>query len=74
MSIGYKKISEMIIDEINGIDHLNERQKGRLEQLCNKIYMLEASSNHNASSKIIDDLIGELSMAADRIKDLGENA
>ena len=73
MSIGYKKISEMISEEIEKLPELNERQRTRIEQLCNKIYMLETSSN-SSSAKLIEDLMGELSVAADRIKEFGEEA
>ena len=48
MSIGYKKISEMIIEEVGKIEEIDDRQKKLLANLCEKIYM------HNSNSVSIN--------------------
>ena len=72
MSIGYKKISEMISREIASNTSMTEGQKEKLERLCNKIYMLEASTDSVNGSRMIENIMGEISLAADRMKELGE--
>ena len=72
MSIGYKKISEMISREVEAIESLTEKQKQKFKFLCNKIYMLEASTDSVTNSRMIEDIVGEISFAADRIKEVGD--
>ncbi|RLA53326.1 MAG: hypothetical protein DRR42_05185 [Gammaproteobacteria bacterium] len=74
MSIGYKKISEMISREITSNDSMTEAQKEKFEQLCNKIYLLEASTDSVKGSRMIEDIMGEVSLVADRMKELGGKA
>ena len=71
MSIGYKKISEMISQEISITDSISEAQKEKFEQLCNKIYLLEASTDSVNNSRMIENIMGEVSLVADRMKELG---
>ncbi|MEP6389020.1 MAG: hypothetical protein ABJ056_03755 [Halioglobus sp.] len=71
MSIGYKKISEMISQEISMTDSISGAQKEKFEQLCNKIYLLEASTDSVKGARMIEDIMGEVSLAADRMKELG---
>lgn len=72
MSIGYKKISEMISTEVGSVDHLTKLQKDKFKSLCDKIYMLEASTDSIASSKMIQNVMSEISFTADRIKEVGD--
>ena len=72
MSIGYKKISDMISREVGSINSMSEKQKEKFKFLCNKIYMLEASTDFVPQSRMIEDIMGEISWTADRIKELGD--
>ena len=72
MSIGYKKISEMISQEVESIDTLAKGQKEKIKLLCNKIYMLEASTDSLAGTQMIQNIMSEISFTADRIKELGD--
>ena len=70
MSIGYKKISEMISQEIDSIDNFTKSQKEKFKLLCNKIYMLETSTNSVSGSQMIQNIMDEISFTSDRIKEL----
>ncbi len=72
MSIGYKKISEMISREVDSTDSWTDGQKEKIKLLCNKIYMLEASSESVPRSRMIESIMDEVSFVADRIKELGD--
>ncbi len=72
MSIGYKKISEMITDQVRSVPSLNKTQQDRLEQLCKKLYMLEVSAESISSTKLVEEIMGEISVASDSIREMGE--
>jgi len=71
MSVGYKKISEMISQEVAAIGHLSAEQQDRLRNLCNKIYMLEASTDSSSGARMKENVMGEISLAADKLRGLG---
>lgn len=71
MSINYKKISEMISEEVNNVNGIDKGQKKTVSQLCNKIYMLNANLDSVSGSRMIEDIMGEMSLAADKLKDQG---
>ncbi len=73
MITGYRKISEMLEEQVSQIAGLNNRQRSRLVQLCTKIYMLEAS-NKSASRRNIEELVKEITIASGRMKALGEES
>ena len=64
MTIGYKKISEMIKKEVDNVEELNEAQRKKLSRLCDKIYMIEASATGKSAAKMKDDLMQEISRSA----------
>ncbi len=55
MSIGYKKLSELIDEEIKGMD-LSSNKKEVLADLCKKIYMMESSPDSMSSHKLIEEM------------------
>ncbi len=72
MSIGYKKIYEIIENESNNLESLTDRQKSRIITLCQKIYLMESSTDKYSAQKMIDEIMGEISHAASIIvKDQG---
>lgn len=68
MSIGYKKITELIDEEVEGIDVLTARQKDLLSDLCTKLYMLESSVEYQSASRLIDEMLAVIGNAADKFK------
>tara|TARA_B100000989_G_scaffold246064_1_gene193227 strand:- start:135 stop:353 length:219 start_codon:yes stop_codon:yes gene_type:complete len=64
MTIGYKKISQMIQKEVDAIEGLNDKQRRKLAGLCDKIYMIEASSTATSAVKMRDELMQEISRSA----------
>ena len=64
MTIGYRKISQMIKKEVDAIEGLNDNQRRKLAGLCDKIYMIEAGATANSAVKMRDDLMQEISRSA----------
>ncbi len=64
MSIGYKKIADLIEQEANKLPELSSSQKERLGNLSKKIYTMEASIDAVSTQKIVDDIMVEISLAA----------
>lgn len=71
MSIGYSKISEMIEQEINSIDGLPDDHRKLLKDLCNKVYLLRGSAEYRNRSRFKDEIMGEVSRAADALRTAG---
>jgi hypothetical protein len=65
MSINYKKISQLISDEINQRD-LTREQKESLIKTCENIYRIESSIQSVGTSKIMDEIISEVSYISDK--------
>ena len=68
MSIGYKKITDMIELEVNENSSLNKKQKQELARICKKIYMIEASVESIPGSNKVASIMGEVSLMADKIQ------
>lgn len=71
MSIGYRKISKMIEDEIGHVESLSSKEKEKLTLLCNKVYMLEASTDVISGARMIENIMGEIASTADRLREQG---
>lgn len=68
MSIGFKKITDLLQDEINTLQDLSEVQRDRLVELCKKIYMLESSTETLGRQRMISEIMGEIGHATDTLK------
>ncbi len=64
MSINYKKMADLIEQEVNKMSDLTVFQKERLSKLSNKIYTLESSIDGISSQKMIDEIKSEISLAS----------
>lgn len=72
MSIGYRKISEMIAAEVSELSDLNDEGKAIIEQLCSKIYMLEVNPEYVSAGRLIEQITGEVSRTVDSLNRLEE--
>ena len=68
MSIGYKKLTELIDTEVDEISELSGEQKGVLAELCKKVYMMESSSDYVSAQRLIEEMAGVIGNAADKFK------
>ncbi len=68
MSINYKKINELIREEISTVKHFDEDQRKKLSSLCEKIYQIESSIEFISSSRRIDDIMGAIEHTANFLK------
>ncbi len=64
MSINYKKMADLIEQEINKIPDLSDSQKERLSKLSNKIYSLESSIDTISNQNMINEIKNEISLAS----------
>jgi predicted nucleic acid-binding Zn-ribbon protein len=64
MSINYKKMADLIEQEVNKMADLSSSQKERLAKLSNKIYTLESSVDAISTQKMVDEMMTEISLAA----------
>lgn len=71
MSIGYRKISDMITKEVRSIDNFDETKMLIIIDLCNKIYLEEASTDSMSGARTVDSIVGEITRFADRLKEEG---
>ncbi|MDP1773619.1 MAG: hypothetical protein Q8L15_15210 [Methylobacter sp.] len=67
MSINYKKMADLIDQEVNKISVLSNSQKERLSKLSNKLYTLESSIDAISSQKMVDEIMTEISLASSDI-------
>lgn len=67
-----KKIFEMLEEQGGQVAGLNDEQRNRLVQLCQKIYLFEAS-NKNTPRRNIEELTKEITFVSGRMKDLGDD-
>ena len=74
MSIGYKKLSELIDLEIEELEDLTSKQKESLAELCKKLYMMESNDEFVSTQRLIDNMMGEIGNAADKFNDDGKGA
>lgn len=64
MSINYKRMSDLIEQEIRNLPELSDSQSERLAKLTNKIYLIE-STQSSSPSKMTEDIMSEISLASD---------
>ena len=64
MSINYKKMADLIEQEVNKIPDLSSPKKERLSKLCNKLYTIESSIDANSTQRMVDEIMTEISLAS----------
>jgi len=64
VSIGYKKVTELINLEVGEISQLSAKQKDSLSGLCAQLYMLESSSEYQSVSRLTEEMLGVIGNAA----------
>ena len=64
MSINYKRMSDLIEQEVRNLPELSDSQSERLAKLTNKIYLIE-STQSNSSSRMTEEIMSEISLASD---------
>jgi predicted nucleic acid-binding Zn-ribbon protein len=64
MSINYKKMADLIEQEVNKMADLSSTQKERLAKLSNKIYTLESSVDATSTQRMVEEIMTEISLAA----------
>jgi len=64
MSINYKRMSDLIEQEVRDLPELSDSQSERLAKLTNKVYLM-VSTQSNSSSKMTEDIMSEISRASD---------
>lgn len=72
MSINYKKMSEMIEQEVNKMPDLSLHQKETLSKISIKIYAIESSVDAISSQKLIDEIKNEITLATSSFYGNGE--
>ena len=70
MSINYRKITQLIEEEILKISDqdLTQKQREKLSSLCEKIYRMESSIESTGSTKMIENIMSEIVHEADFLK------
>ena len=68
MSIGYKKLAELIDIEVDKVPGLSSEHNEILAELCKKIYMMESSSDNTSAQRLIDEMSGVIGNSADQFK------
>ncbi|MGZ3921985.1 MAG: hypothetical protein ACXVED_11435 [Bacteroidia bacterium] len=66
-------MADLIDQEVNQISFLSNSQKERLSKLSNKIYTLESSIDTISSTKMVDEIMTEISLASSDISGNGVN-
>lgn len=64
MSINYKRMSDLIEQEVNKLPDLSSSQCDRLKKLSEKIYLME-STQAISRQNLIEEVMSEISLAAD---------
>lgn len=64
MSINYKRMSNLIEQEVNKLPDLSASQSERLKKLMDKIYLMESTQSTSAQS-LIEEIMSEISLVAD---------
>lgn len=68
MTIGFKKLSELIDEEVGAIPNMSASQRKVLTNLCKKVYLVESSSTSGVSpQKINEQMRGEIANVADQL-------
>jgi len=67
VSVSYKKINSMIIKVVAELDEKDEVYKKVIENVCTKIYMMEAVSA-DKQTHVIREIKGEITRAVGKLK------
>ena len=70
MSINHRRMSSLIDQEVNKLPDLSASQCDRLKKLAEKIYLWE-STEETSGKLLIDGIASEISLAADKWKEEG---
>jgi len=73
MSINYKKMADLIEQEVNNMLDLSIFQKERLSKLSNKLYTLESSIDAISTQKMVDEIMMEINLASSDFTGNGKN-
>lgn len=72
-SINYKKMADLIEQEVNKLVDLSIFQKERLSKLSNKLYTLESSIDGISAHKMVDEIMIEINLASSDFTGNGKN-
>lgn len=72
MSIGFKKLEELIDEEIDRNSSLSSNQNETLARLCKKIYMFEAGQERVTTQTLVQNIKGEIANVADSLSNEGD--
>lgn len=64
MSINYKKMADLIDQEVSKIPNLSSDKKERLSKLCKKLYTSESSIDASSAQKMVEEIMTEISLAS----------
>lgn len=67
MSIGYRKITEMLEAEIASNSNIIDNHKSDILRLCTKIYMLESSTDVSSKQRLIEEVRNAIAQEADNL-------
>lgn len=74
MSVSHKKINELIYQAVQSLDVNNKKlpktaflDRGELDKLCRKIYLIESSTNNVSRAQVVDEITKEIKFSADKI-------
>jgi len=64
MSINYKRMSNLIEQEVSKLPDLSASQRERLKKLMDKVYLMESTQSTSAQS-LIEEIMSEMILVAD---------
>jgi hypothetical protein len=73
MSINFKKMADLIDQEVSKMVDLSIFQKERLSKLSNKLYTLESSIDAISTQKMVDEIMMEINLASPDFTGNGKN-
>lgn len=68
MSISYKKLAELIDEEVNNMTSMSAGHKEVLAELSKKVYMMESSADYVSTQRLIEEMVAVIGNAADKLK------
>lgn len=71
MSINYKRMTDLIEQEVKKLPDLSDKQCERLIKLANKIYLSESTTQAMSSQKMTDEIMDNISHDSDLWRDEG---
>lgn len=68
MTIGFKKMAELVEEEVQKLPSMSGDQKKLLADLCRKLYMLEAGSRYSmGAQRLLEQMRQEIANVADQL-------